>query len=188
LKSKYEEVAVGNGTYKSMYSPQQLESAAIVAYVYDITAKSIMSKEETQRIFTGFPHFFKWKFDDNGSLVNIIEDESKRHGGEGSTGTSNITDLPNITGTYRCAEIEDYKITSPIIKSLSRVFKDNEYRDAVVDILTEEAVKDRQNPITIEGENIFSGGSEFAKALTNVGNDIEVLFRGKPYKNSEHAY
>lgn len=140
LVEAYKRVSIGNGTYESIYSKEQLESAAIAAYVYDITAKAIMSKEETQRIFTGFPHFFKWQFDDEGHLVNIIEDESKRHGGEGSTGTSNVMDLPNITGTYRCAEIKDYEIASPILSSIERIFRDNEYRDALVDILAEEQI------------------------------------------------
>lgn len=156
LIEKYKTVASGNSTYGQMYQPWQIESAAIVAYVYDVTAKSIMSKEETQRIFTGFPHFFKWKFDkETGSLVNIIEDESKRHGGEGSTGTSNITDLPNITRTYRCAEIEDYKITSPIIRSIRHIFRDNEYRDALVDILAEQQAK-RMTSLARRRPNTFN--------------------------------
>jgi len=47
LAAVYKNVAAGNSTYEQVYQPWQIESAAIVAYVYDITAKSIMSKEET---------------------------------------------------------------------------------------------------------------------------------------------
>lgn len=108
-----------------------MESFAICAYVYDCMVKSIMSKEETQRIFTGFPHFFKWKFDANGYLSNITEDESKRLGGEGSTGTQNIDGLANIPETYRCAEINDYEIASPMYKTLRKMFEDAEYREAL---------------------------------------------------------
>ena len=91
-----------------------------------------MSKEETQRVYTGFPHFFKWKFDEEGHLIDIMEDESKRLGGEGSTGTSNVLDLPNLPKTYRVAEIKDWEITSPFAKALAKAFKDNEYRDALI--------------------------------------------------------
>lgn len=41
---------------------------------------------------------------------------------------------------------------------------------------------------TIQGENISSKGSDFAKKLTNVGNNLAVEYKGKTYINSEHAY
>ena len=40
----------------------------------------------------------------------------------------------------------------------------------------------------IKGENISSRGSEFAKKLTNVGNDLAVEYKGKKFRNAEHAY
>lgn len=40
----------------------------------------------------------------------------------------------------------------------------------------------------IKGENISSKGSEFAKKLTNPGNNLEIEFRGKKFRNAEHAY
>ena len=40
----------------------------------------------------------------------------------------------------------------------------------------------------VKGENITSRGSEFAKKLTNVGNNIGITYKGKHYVNSEHAY
>lgn len=201
LKQAYKRIAIGDTTYENVFNEQQLESAAIVAYVYDITAKSIMSKEETQRFFTGFPHFYKWKWDyvedqTAMSLVNVMEDESKRLGGFGSTGTSNILDLPNIRKTYRCAEIKDWEIGSPGIESLSRAFTDNEYRDALVQIMlgqkaTNPSFEDEQNLLvdeqSISGENIYSKGSEFAKMLSNFAN-IPFEYEGRKYSSVEHAY
>jgi hypothetical protein len=176
---------VGNTTYSKMYTDQQIESAAIAAYVWDITAKSLMSKEETQRFFTGFPHFFKWKFDeDTGELVDITEDESKRHGGQGSTGTSNILDLPNSMETYRVAEIKDHIVESPIVKSLRRGFMYGMYRDKLIELLISKIPTNK----TVHGENIFSGGSEFARQLTNPKNNLAITLDGKTYKNAEHAY
>lgn len=38
------------------------------------------------------------------------------------------------------------------------------------------------------GENISSRGSEFARMLTNPGNNITVEYKGKVFRNAEHAY
>lgn len=152
LKSLYAKQMFGNQTYEQTFTDAQLESAAITAYVYDITAKSIMSKEETQRVFTGFPHFFKWKFED-GHLIDIMEDESKRLGGEGSTGTSNVLDLPNLPKTYRAAEIKDWEIQSPFAKSLAVAFRDNEYRDALVNKRVEQWYDEHRSEVKFDEEN-----------------------------------
>lgn len=40
----------------------------------------------------------------------------------------------------------------------------------------------------IKGENISSKGSEFAKKLTNIGNNLKVEYKGKTFRNAEHAY
>ncbi|WP_279148378.1 hypothetical protein [Segatella bryantii] len=176
---------IGDKTYSDLYTQQQIESAAISAYVWDITAKSIISKEETQRFFTGFPHFFKWKFDKaTGDLIDITEDESKRHGGQGSTGTSNILDLPNVREVYRAAELKDQIVKSPIVNSLRRGFASGMYRDKLIELLIDELPKNT----AVEGENIFSGGSEFAKQLTNPKNNLAVTLDGVTYRNAEHAY
>lgn len=39
-----------------------------------------------------------------------------------------------------------------------------------------------------KGENISSKGSDFAKKLTNPGNSLEVIYKGKLFRNAEHAY
>ena len=139
LVDQYAKMELGNGKkFGDRYSRVQLESLAIVAYVNDVNTKSIMSLQETQRIFTGMPHFFKWKYDKQGNLIDIRSDESKRYGGAGSTGTNNRSDLPNIETEYTCAEIKDYEIASPIEKSLAQSFRDNEYRDALVTLKIQE--------------------------------------------------
>jgi hypothetical protein len=42
--------------------------------------------------------------------------------------------------------------------------------------------------VEVQPENISSKGSEFAKKLTNVGNTVGLIYKGKQYVNSEHAY
>lgn len=43
-------------------------------------------------------------------------------------------------------------------------------------------------PSNVKGENISSRGSDFAKQLTNPGNNLKVEYRGKVFRNAEHAY
>ena len=40
----------------------------------------------------------------------------------------------------------------------------------------------------ISGENISSKGSEFARKLTNPGNNLTVTYKGVTFRNAEHAY
>ncbi len=39
-----------------------------------------------------------------------------------------------------------------------------------------------------EGENISSKGTDFAKKLTNIGNNLTVDYKGLTFRNAEHAY
>jgi len=58
-------------------------------------AKSIISIQESERIFSANPQFCKWKYKD-GKLVDRTSDEIKRLGGLMSTGTNNLFDLPGV--------------------------------------------------------------------------------------------
>lgn len=40
----------------------------------------------------------------------------------------------------------------------------------------------------VKPENISSKGSSFAKKLTNPGNNLEVTYKGRKFRNAEHAY
>lgn len=45
-----------------------------------------------------------------------------------------------------------------------------------------------KNEVLVKGENISSKGSPLAKKLTNPGNNISVEYKGKTFRNAEHAY
>ena len=45
-----------------------------------------------------------------------------------------------------------------------------------------------QSQAAVESENISSKGSEFAKKLTNPGNNLKVTYKGREFRNAEHAY
>lgn len=108
-----------------------LESLGVVAMAYDIMCKSMVSMEETRRFFTGMPQFFKTKYSSEGNLVDYGTDETKRYGGEGSTGSNNREDMANIPEEYTCAELKDWEISSAISESLEQAFKEGEYRESL---------------------------------------------------------
>lgn len=124
LKTKYSRIA-------DKYGYSACESMAVVAMVYDTMCKSIMSMEETRRVFTGMPQFFKTQYSD-GKLVQYGVDETKRYGGLGSTGENNREDLPNVDSEYICAEIKDWEIGSSVYDTLKQSFRKCEYADAFI--------------------------------------------------------
>lgn len=103
---------------------------AIGLFANDMMVKSIMSVQETERIYAANPAYFKWKYDENtGELSDRTVDELKRAGGFVSTGINNFMELTNIpqhwldkdgqfTGEYRCCEIKDEKVASPQIEEI----------------------------------------------------------------------
>jgi hypothetical protein len=70
---------------------------AIGLFANDMMVKSIMSVQETERIYAANPAYFKWKYDENtGELSDRTVDELKRAGGFVSTGINNFMELTNI--------------------------------------------------------------------------------------------
>ena len=65
-------------------------------YLSDISGKALISGQEVERLFSGNPAFYKWKYDEQGRLIDRTVDELKRLGGVGSTGTNNFLELENI--------------------------------------------------------------------------------------------
>lgn len=145
-------IRLRNKTIGKKYKNKDLEEAAveneaIIAYVNDICAKSIQSCEETERLFTGMPQFFKWKhgkvkdqftgktYD---CLYDRYDDEVKRHGGLGSTGDQNRTDLPNQNTKYRAAECNDPKVKSEVFNGYVEGFTDNEFRESYFEMIAQE--------------------------------------------------
>ena len=146
LKNKYSRIA-------DKYGYSACESMAVVAMVYDTMCKSIMSMEETRRVFTGMPQFFKTIYSDD-KLVQYGVDETKRYGGLGSTGENNREDLPNVDSEYICAEIKDWEIGSSVYDTLEQSFRKCEYADAFINDI-------------IQGERSF----------TLPGHDVELTSR-----------
>lgn len=131
---KYQELVKQNA--------REARSKAVLAYVWDIYMRGLISNEETERAFTGAPTFFSWVYgkakDINGKIVNALidrfMDQSKRLGGLGSTGERNRPDIPDIRKTYTCAEIKEWKVASHMYEDVKAAFVDNEIRNVYYEI------------------------------------------------------
>ena len=113
------------------------ESIAVVVYLNDISAKAIMSGQEMERLISGNPAFYKWKYNNKGQLIDRTVDELKRLGGTGSTGTNNFTELVGIpekyvNGKYTCAEVDNELIASPQFEFLKDRMYQGELRQNVI--------------------------------------------------------
>ena len=126
-------------------------SLAIAAILADASTKSIISSQETQRCFIGHPAMFKVQYDfKNHCIKDSTFDIQKRIGSIVSTGEDNMTDIPLMSKTYRCAECKDYKVqsTSDVASRLDDMFKESQCREtfaiAVCDAI-DEVYKDDMN-------------------------------------------
>lgn len=128
LRSQNKLDATGNAIDQN--SMRMAIHTAIGLFANDMMVKSIMSVQETERIYAANPAYFKWKYDKNtGELSDRTVDELKRAGGFVSTGINNFMELTNIpqhwldkngqfTGEYRCCEIKDEEVASPQIEQI----------------------------------------------------------------------
>ena len=129
--NKLDEQTVFNRSKKFNHNQNSL---AIIDIIADGLIKHQMSVIETQKLFIGDPAFFKWKYGRVGDkyvLTDDSVDEIKRHGGLGSTGMNNRTDLDDFSPTYRVAELKDYKQGSDQLGYLLQLTSDGYLREFV---------------------------------------------------------
>ena len=128
IKSKNFDVRLMNSRAQK-YSNHQ-HAMAIIDIIADGMNRGIMSTVETNKCFIGDPAFFKWSYDKDSIKDNSI-DEIKRHGGLGSTGMNNRTDLEDFNPFYRVAELKDYKQGSDQLAYLLGITSDGYLREFV---------------------------------------------------------
>lgn len=91
---------------------EQLNAAAVVAMMSDISTRSIISVQEVERLFGGHPAFYKWQYSEN-ELEDRQTDQLKRLGGLISTGANPRTDFQDDSESkYTCAQVDDFMVTS----------------------------------------------------------------------------
>lgn len=91
---------------------EQLNAAAVVAMMSDISTRSIISVQEVERLFGGHPAFYKWQYSEN-ELEDRQTDQLKRLGGLISTGANPRTDFQDESESkYTCAQVDDFMVSS----------------------------------------------------------------------------
>lgn len=91
---------------------EQMNAAAVVAMMSDISTRSIISVQEVERLFGGHPAFYKWIYSEN-ELEDRQTDQLKRLGGLISTGANPRTDFQDDSESkYTCAQVDDFMVSS----------------------------------------------------------------------------
>lgn len=91
---------------------EQMNAAAVVAMMSDVSTRSIISVQEVERLFGGHPAFYKWQYSEN-ELEDRQTDQLKRLGGLISTGANPRTDFQDDSESkYTCAQVDDFMVSS----------------------------------------------------------------------------
>lgn len=105
------------------------QSVAIIMSVADICCKSIISLQETERLYSGHPSTHVWRYDNRtGSLIDRSVDQHKRLGGLVSTGTNNDLELNGIPEEYVCAEVDNDEPPADNLDELYAKMEEGEIR------------------------------------------------------------
>ena len=124
---------------KQDLTDSQKESLAIAIIMNDVSCKSIMSLQETERIFSGHPSFYKWQYNSKGILSDRSTDQHKRFGGLVSTGQNNAFVFKDLPRTYKAAEINDLEIQSEHVEMVQRLMYEGELRSSYLRMMLNES-------------------------------------------------
>lgn len=108
------------------------EGYAIYDMLADYTINSIISIVEVEKLFSGDPAYYKYKWGKNG-IIDMSIDKIKRLGALTSTGLNNRLDFGSrfVRPTYNTAELNDYEIASKQYAQLEQSFIDGSIYDFV---------------------------------------------------------
>ena len=185
------------GKHKSITN---ISDQAIRIFMYDIVGKSIISKQESERLFTGQSDLYKIVRDKETRIITVpYQDQAKRIGSFASTGSVGVIDDED----YICAEIpddeqsiEDQVIRSVYINEIAGYIKtgdlnmdehpDFDFRFATLDEIKELIPKEFQPIVDRKVTNIMRGfvthkkdGSEIKNNVTDGSAFISAKFAEK---------
>lgn len=137
---------IKKGQEKDQVQRDKILNQAIVAYINDLSNKALISGHEVERLFAGNPAFYKWKYDDDGNLIDRTVDELKRLGGMVSTGTNNFEDLVGLPdryqkGVYVSAEVNNEMIESPQVEYMRPLVYTGQLRQTAYSMLCDEYIE-----------------------------------------------
>lgn len=137
---------IKKGQEKDQVQRDKILNQAIIAYINDLSNKALISGHEVERLFAGNPAFYKWKYDNDGNLIDRTVDELKRLGGMVSTGTNNFEGLVGLPdryqkGVYVSAEVDNEMIESPQVEYMRPLVYTGQLRQTAYSMLCDEYIE-----------------------------------------------
>lgn len=189
ISGEYQNIGLNNTAIeliaKSAFNTQNPTQSqlnwATSRYVRDIVEKSIMSLNEVERIFSGHPGFFKYKFSKDGKLVDRSTDQFKRFGGLISTGTNNNLEIEGIPedGMYNCAEVDNDMVTSTQLNLIRDLMSRGEWLSACKKLTIDNRGLSRKQAIEEYDELEKLSTEELKKLVENINKEIYDIIEQK---------
>lgn len=164
---------------------EQMNAAAIVAMMSDISTRSIISVQEVERLFGGHPAFYKWKYSEN-ELEDRQTDQLKRLGGLISTGANPRTDFQDdAESQYTCAQVDDFMVSSEADKMHDGNI-DDAYQNSVEKMFVQANTKEAVYNKLVRSGKSKKEAAEIAYAEHKTQKDFEE-FRDKYLDENDKA-
>lgn len=164
---------------------EQMNAAAVVAMMSDISTRSIISVQEVERLFGGHPAFYKWKYSEN-ELEDRQTDQLKRLGGLISTGANPRTDFQDDSESqYTCAQVDDFMVSSEADKMHDGNI-DDAYQNSVEKMFVQANTKEAVYNKLVRSGKSKKEAAEIAYAEHKTQKDFEE-FRDKHLDENDKA-
>lgn len=164
---------------------EQMNAAAVVAMMSDISTRSIISVQEVERLFGGHPAFYKWKHSEN-ELEDRQTDQLKRLGGLISTGANPRTDFQDDSESqYTCAQVDDFMVSSEADKMHDGNI-DDAYQNSVEKMFVQANTKEAVYNKLVRSGKSKKEAAEIAYAEHKTQKDFEE-FRDKYLDENDKA-
>lgn len=164
---------------------EQMNAAAVVAMMSDISTRSIISVQEVERLFGGHPAFYKWKYSEN-QLEDRQTDQLKRLGGLISTGANPRTDFQDDSESqYTCAQVDDFMVSSEADKMHDGTI-DDAYQNSVEKMFVQANTKEAVYNKLVRSGKSKAEAAKIAYAEHETQKDFEE-FRDKYLDENDKA-
>lgn len=164
---------------------EQLNAAAVVAMMSDVSTRSIISAQEVERLFGGHPAFYKWQYSEN-ELEDRQTDQLKRLGGLISTGANPRTDFQDDSESkYTCAQVDDFMVSSEADKMHDGNI-DNAYQNSVEKMFVQANTKEAVYNKLVRSGKSKKEAADIAYAEHKTQKDFEE-FRDKYLDENDKA-
>lgn len=164
---------------------EQLNAAAVVAMMSDVSTRSIISVQEVERLFGGHPAFYKWQYSEN-ELEDRQTDQLKRLGGLISTGANPRTDFQDDSESkYTCAQVDDFMVSSEADKMHDGNI-DDAYQNSVEKMFVQANTKEAVYNKLVRSGKSKKEASDIAYAEHKTQKDFEE-FRDKYLDENDKA-